>query len=57
MWGSKQLAIIPKSSTTKLGKNTLLSLAPTENQVVTHPAFFYPFQKHPSLSYIEPSYT
>jgi hypothetical protein len=55
--GFQQLAIIPKSSTIKLGKITLLSLAPTENQVVAHPASFNPFQKHPSLSYVEPSYT
>jgi len=50
MLGLQHLAIIPKSSATKLGTITLLSLAPTENHVVAHPASFYPFQKHPSLS-------
>jgi hypothetical protein len=44
----QQLAIIPEFSTIKLGKITLLSLAPTENQVVTPPASFYPFQKQAS---------
>jgi hypothetical protein len=42
-WVLQQLTIIPKSSATKLGKITLLSLAPTEIQVVAHPASFYPF--------------